>query len=139
MKYCTNCGKELEDNAQFCTACGTPVPPSENAAPNQNSGVYYAAPDQGNNNGYPQNGYNNGYPNGYTPAPPVEDKASVGLIIVSVLFPLVGIILAIVNWKKKPAAAKKYLIAAIVAWVIAVILGVISGILGAGALTEFYY
>lgn len=22
MKYCTKCGKELEDNALYCTACG---------------------------------------------------------------------------------------------------------------------
>lgn len=25
MKYCTNCGTQLEDNVSFCPNCGTPV------------------------------------------------------------------------------------------------------------------
>ena len=25
MKYCTNCGEELEQDAEFCTKCGTAV------------------------------------------------------------------------------------------------------------------
>ena len=24
MKYCTNCGAQLQDDAKFCTNCGTP-------------------------------------------------------------------------------------------------------------------
>jgi uncharacterized membrane protein YvbJ len=24
MKYCSNCGTQLPDNAQFCASCGTP-------------------------------------------------------------------------------------------------------------------
>ncbi|MBR3004369.1 MAG: zinc-ribbon domain-containing protein [Lachnospiraceae bacterium] len=30
MKFCTNCGAQLEDDAKFCTSCGSPV---EAAAP----------------------------------------------------------------------------------------------------------
>lgn len=29
MKFCTNCGSQLSDDAQFCTNCGTKVHPSE--------------------------------------------------------------------------------------------------------------
>lgn len=29
MKYCTFCGAQLEDNALFCTECGTPVEESQ--------------------------------------------------------------------------------------------------------------
>ena len=25
MKYCSTCGKELQDDMQFCPSCGTPV------------------------------------------------------------------------------------------------------------------
>ena len=32
MKYCTNCGAQLPDDAKFCTSCGSPqeVSASEN-------------------------------------------------------------------------------------------------------------
>jgi len=26
MKYCTNCGNKLDDNAKFCTGCGNKMP-----------------------------------------------------------------------------------------------------------------
>ena len=31
MKYCTNCGTQLEDTAAFCTNCGNPVQTESNA------------------------------------------------------------------------------------------------------------
>ncbi len=30
MRYCTNCGNELPDNARFCSKCGQPVVPDRN-------------------------------------------------------------------------------------------------------------
>lgn len=33
MKYCHNCGAQLEDSARFCTRCGTPVADAAAAAP----------------------------------------------------------------------------------------------------------
>lgn len=27
--FCQNCGKTLEDGCKFCSACGTPTPPSD--------------------------------------------------------------------------------------------------------------
>ena len=38
--FCTNCGKNIEDTAKFCTGCGTPVGAVAPAAP----AVEYTAP-----------------------------------------------------------------------------------------------
>ena len=35
MKYCHNCGAQLEDPARFCTRCGTPALDTTKAAPAQ--------------------------------------------------------------------------------------------------------
>lgn len=42
MKTCPNCHAQLDDNAIFCTACGTQfgaVPPQQNAIPPQQNAV----------------------------------------------------------------------------------------------------
>lgn len=54
------------------------------------------------------------------PGVPVEeDKTSGGLIAVSILLPIVGVILGIVNLcKKKTKSGTTYLIVGIVAWVV---------------------
>ena len=31
MAFCTNCGKQLDENAKFCLACGTPTAQTENS------------------------------------------------------------------------------------------------------------
>ena len=51
-----------------------------------------------------------------------EDKPSVGLSILSFFIPLVGFILAGTNWSSKPKSAKRYLIVAIVSFVLSMIL-----------------
>ena len=33
MKYCSNCGNQMNDEVQFCSACGTPVAGAKPAAP----------------------------------------------------------------------------------------------------------
>lgn len=35
MIYCTQCGKELPENGEFCTACGTKATPAVSKAPNE--------------------------------------------------------------------------------------------------------
>ncbi|WEV65782.1 PASTA domain-containing protein [Bifidobacterium sp. ESL0764] len=46
MRFCTNCGNKLDDNAQFCTACGTAQPATHDTANNggnelaNNSGTF---------------------------------------------------------------------------------------------------
>lgn len=42
MKTCPNCNAQLDDNAIFCTACGTQfgaVPPQQNAIPPQQNAI----------------------------------------------------------------------------------------------------
>lgn len=64
-----------------------------------------------------------------------EDKVNGGLMVASILIPLVGIILAILKWKETPNAAKSYLTAAIIAWVVgAILIGIIYG----SAFASFY-
>ncbi len=52
-----------------------------------------------------------------------EDTVNAGLMVASILVPLIGIILGIVNLcKKKTKSGTAYLIAGIVAWAIATII-----------------
>lgn len=52
-----------------------------------------------------------------------EDKASGGLIAVSILIPIVGVILGIVNLcKSKKKSGTTYLVAGTIAWVVYVVL-----------------
>lgn len=87
VKYCTNCGKEIDDDAVMCLNCCYVVPSS-------NTPVQEAIQE------------------------PVfeEVKASTGLVVLSILFPIVGLILSIIKWKETPKAAKTYLTAALIAW-----------------------
>ncbi|WEV75431.1 PASTA domain-containing protein [Bifidobacterium sp. ESL0800] len=39
MRFCTNCGNKLDDNAQFCTACGTAQPATHDTANNGGNGL----------------------------------------------------------------------------------------------------
>ena len=72
---------------------------------------------------------------GFEPAKPAEeDKASVGLCILSVLIPLFGIIYWAVKHKATPKKAKACGIAAIISWVAGFALSMFSSILMMGAL-----
>ena len=89
---------------------------------------YYQAPTQGEQPQYyqPPTGQNQPYNTlpqqqqntyqGYAAAPnaAVPDKAKVGLVILSFLFPIIGLILFFSKRKKTPKAAKSYIIAAAV-------------------------
>lgn len=56
-----------------------------------------------------------------------EDKANIGLIILSVLFPIVGVILWPVMHGKSPKAARTYGITGIVAWAATFLLMLVLG------------
>jgi len=47
-----------------------------------------------------------------------EDKANVGLIVLSILIPIVGVILWPVNHKETPKAAMTYGLCGIISWVV---------------------
>jgi len=85
MKYCTNCGKELADNAQTCPNCGY-VFAGAQVAPSVVA----------------------------TGGTGVADKPAIFLNIVSFFIPLVGLILYF-SWRHAtPRRAKSVLIAALI-------------------------
>lgn len=55
----------------------------------------------------------------------MEDRANVGLVIVSVLFPIVGLILFFVKKNETPKAAKAYIIAAAIAFGVSLLINII--------------
>lgn len=86
MKYCSKCGIPMKDDDNFCPACGTPtVATFSNQTQSYNQAPYNPA---------------------YNPYSPYVDKNSVGLNILSFCFPIVGLILYLVNKDKKPTEAK---------------------------------
>lgn len=47
MKYCMNCGKQLPDDAKFCTDCGTPVREVSTKKYTERAGTIYKCPNCG--------------------------------------------------------------------------------------------
>lgn len=95
--FCKNCGTKLEDNDKFCPNCGTPV----------------------DNDNFDNSNFTRDYNSNQS------DDGSIGLAILSFLFPIVGLILFICWRVEKPKTAKRCGICALVSFV----LGVISSIL----------
>ncbi len=50
------------------------------------------------------------------------DRASIFLVIVSFLIPIIGLVLGLVKRSTQPRAAKKYFLSAIIGWVVAAIM-----------------
>ena len=126
MKYCQQCGNQLEDNAVYCPYCGTK---SEVNTPNQQ-------PENNNFNGYnnafnnaPQQNYNQyNQQNNYKPT---QDAPSVaGFACLAFCFPIVGIILYCVWQKDRPKNAKTVLTAAVVSFLLGIVFYIFSFILG---------
>ena len=166
MKYCTSCGSPMPDESNFCTNCGaniastetpvtavndTPIQPAEqqvNEAPqapiNEQPPVATPQPPQGD---YyqpqgapqpPQPQFNNyGYNAPQQPMPPTEEKASVGLAILSFIIPLVGLILFLTKKGKQPKTAKACGIAALVSVILGIVFSIIFTIVGSRALNDY--
>ena len=102
---CNNCGKEVVANAKFCPHCGKEVLNSNLNQENLNNkenvnnqevivekqGVYQ-------NNINTQEGYSNQQNNNQN----IEEKANIGLAILSFFIPLAGLIIFIVKKDKEP-------------------------------------
>lgn len=96
--YCTRCGKELEAGTKFCPNCGEPVRL-------ENRTDYTTMEDYASSNGYTSPYYE-------------EDHASVGLCIISFLFPFMGVIFFFMKRRMTPKKAKVCLITGIVSFVL---------------------
>ena len=127
MKYCKNCGTQLEDDAVFCVNCGQKQVDGDNVkreGENNNAGNY---------NNY--NGYNGNY--NYSGADP-SDAPSVGFGIIGALWWIVGLILYFVFKDKYPQRAKSCLKGIVIGIIIEVALGVVSGIVMAAFGMSFF-
>lgn len=77
---------------------------------------------------YPQQNYQPPQPpnpNYYPPQQPVEEKASVGLAILSFIIPLAGLIIFLTQKDKKPKTAKVSGICALVSFIINILITII--------------
>lgn len=101
--YCSNCGNQIPDGAQFCSYCG-----QKTSAPTQSQ----------NSSSYRGDNYHN---QTYNPKGS-EDRASIGLNILSFFIPIVGFVLYF-QWKQNtPQKAQSILISAIVGFISGVVL-----------------
>ena len=153
MKYCTNCGKELEDNAAFCTECGAaqaaPRQEAPQAAPQETPAepVYSAQPQTPPPASYQQPSYQqpvyqqNQPPYQqqapYQPAAPV-DSGSFGWAVLGFFFPIVGLILFLVWKDQKPLSSKKAGIGALVGAILSVVSTILFYVLIIGASMMMY-
>lgn len=118
--FCRTCGKEIINEAVVCPYCGCLTGVPQQPA-NYNSGyVNNGAVDQ----------YGNPINTQYIIANQTNqdetDEVNAGLMIVSFLIPIIGIILGVINLnQKKKKSGKCYLISALVSWGLLFIVGII--------------
>lgn len=124
---CTSCGKEFQNDMNFCPYCGTPALKNEQQTQNYNYGQNYNQSPYGNGQYY-----GNQPPYGYN-APNPKDVPSAGFNALAFFFPIVGLILYLVWKDETPKRAK-----AIGKWaLISVIVGVVFYILMMIAMVAF--
>lgn len=108
--------------------------PQANQAPqgNYNQPGYQAPPQQA----YyaPQNGAQ--MPPYGMPQHPIEEKASVGLAILSFFIPLAGLIIFLTKKNDRPKTAKVSGICALVSFILNIVIGIIGGVIGGVAATK---
>jgi len=123
---CTSCGKEFQNEMNFCPYCGAPAMKNQQDAQNYNNGQNYYQQPYGNGQyygGQSQYGYN---------APNPKDVPSAGFNALAFFFPIVGLILYLV-WKdetpkKAKAIGKWALISVVVSFVMGIVMGVLSAV-----------
>ena len=102
MRFCSNCGKEIMDNAVICVNCGCAV--------NNNSATVYS-----------------------------DDAPNTGFAVLGFLFPLVGLILYLVNKDKSPLKAKSAGKGALIGFCVSVGISIIYGIFAGAMIGSLYY
>lgn len=83
-KFCSKCGKPLQEGAKFCPVCGAPVQPV------QGVGSPYSGPDQGNGYQGAQTVNNQGQPMGN-----MSKKMLIPLVIGAVVVVILAVTLAV--------------------------------------------
>ena len=121
--FCTSCGREFQNDMNFCPYCGAPAMKNEQSSQNYDYGQNYYQQPYGNGQYYgnqAQYGYN---------APDPKDVPSAGLNALAFFFPVVGLILYLV-WKdstpKKAKAIGKWALISVIVGVVFYLLMVIG-------------
>lgn len=117
---CNNCGKEIDTNTKFCPYCGKEVLNSNLNQKNVNNqeiivekkDVYQS------NNINSQESYSDQQNNNQN----IEEKANIGLAILSFFIPLAGLIVFIVKKDKEPKTAKTSGICALVSFILNILI-----------------
>lgn len=121
MKYCSKCGKQLNDDDAFCSGCGQPTGANIGQAPYQGQPVNQAY--AGNN----ANSYNadSSYNNQGSSIKEESMALAIVALICSFLLPGVGIILPIIGlFTYKKTEYRIWCIVAIVINIIDIIIGI---------------
>ena len=125
--YCQSCGAALENEAQFCKNCGTPVAAS---SANQQQAAYTPPPVQQSSPGYTHYSQTN------TPLPgsePLTVGQYVGMMLLGVI-PAVGFILMLI-WafgSETNINKRNYARAVLIMMAIGVVASIFFGIVAAG-------
>ena len=159
MKHCQFCGSEIEDNANFCPFCGRRQDEQTNGGNASNENSAGAQNGSGYNNSGAQNGENNYFNNTYSSGNGYNGNPYGGqnnnyrsnqssdstpdwvFWLISILFPIVGLILFFVMRADSPAKAHICLKGFLISICIRVALGIIFSIIGldfAGAFFRYY-
>lgn len=121
--FCTSCGKEFQNDMNFCPYCGAAAVRNEQQTQNYNYGQNFNQPPYGN-----EQYYGNQQPYGYN-APNPKDVPSAGFNALAFFFPIVGLILYLV-WKdetpKRAKAIGKWALISVIAGVVIYILMMIA-------------
>lgn len=140
MKFCPNCGSEVQDGASFCTSCGGKLPQDESLNQENSGDSIFGFEDQSTNSNPTynnQNTYQNQTTNQNQNNAQVEPQKTnsmclVGFIL-SFFFSLIGIIVSCVGLsqlKKNPnEKGKGMAIAGIVIGSVGLVFQIIVGII----------
>lgn len=127
MSICKNCGKEIPDDAVFCSYCGEQVMGNDVNSGLENSSSY----QNSNYNSYQNDNYQNNNYNDYNKD--YNDSGNGGWGLLGCCIPIVGLILWLVWKNEKPKTARVAGIGALVGVIIGVLFYVLMfgiGIVG---------
>lgn len=101
MKFCTKCGTQINDGDCFCIKCGTNLRTMFAETQSQLS----SQQNNSQNNHYQAYQVQSGLLNSNSQVQTISTELSVGLNLVSLLIPVLGLILSIVFSEKRPLQA----------------------------------
>lgn len=128
---CTSCGKEFQNDMNFCPYCGAAAVKNEQQTQNYSYGQNYNQAPYGNGQYYGNqppygNGqyYGNQPPYGYN-APNPKDVPSAGFNALAFFFPIIGLILYLVWKDETPKRAKAIGKWALISFIVSIVINIL--------------